>query len=111
MPRSAPRILGPAVAAAALLVPAALAAQSPGGERVVVGIVEQFRQAKADWPRLFLPYARGLLVAFLALEAYLSWADWQTRQIGMERMVGEAVRKLGVIALVWAFFTNPLFGP
>lgn len=94
---------------AAVVFPAVLGAQ--GDERVVVGIVDQFRQATANWPRLFLPYARMMLGAFLALEAYLSWADWQTRQIGMERMVGEAVRKLGVVALVWAFFTNPLLGP
>ena len=53
----------------------------------------------------------GSSVAFLTMEAYLSWADWQTRQVGMERMIGESVRKLGVIALVWAFFTNPLLGP
>jgi hypothetical protein len=110
MPRTPRNLIGPAVAAA-LLVPAVLAAQAPGSERVVVGIVEQFREATADWPRLFLPYAQALLLGFLTLEAYLSWADWQTRQIGMERMVGEAVRKLGVIALVWAFFTNPLLGP
>jgi hypothetical protein len=94
-----------------MLVPALLAAQAPGSERVVVEIVEQFRDATAEWPRLFLPYAQGLLIAFLTLEAYLSWADWQTRQVGMERLVGEAVRKLGVTTLVWVFFTNPLLGP
>ena len=99
------------VGIAAAVLPCALGAQVQGDERVVVGIVDQFRQATANWPRLFLPYARMLLGAFLALETYLSWADWQTRQIRMERMVGEAVRKLGVITLVWAFFTNPLLGP
>jgi P-type conjugative transfer protein TrbL len=111
MRRIVPRYPGLVVGAGALLIPAVLAAQDPGSEQVVVGIVDQFRQATANWPRLFLPYAQMLLVAFLTLEAYLSWADWQTRQIGMERMVAEAVRKLGVVALVWAFFTNPLLGP
>lgn len=111
MRRILPRSIGLMVAAGAVLLPAALLAQDPGSERVVVGIVDQFRQATADWPRLFLPYAQMLLVAMLTVEAYLSWADWQTRQIGMERMVGEAVRKLLVIAVVWAFFTNPLLGP
>lgn len=99
------------LAAGVVLLPAALLAQGPGSERVVVGIVDQFRQATADWPRLFLPYAQMMLAALLTVEAYLSWADWQTHQIGMERMVGEAVRKLLVIAVVWAFFTNPLLGP
>lgn len=94
-----------------VVVPAALGAQTPVDERVVVGIVDQFRQATANWPRLFLPYARMLLGAFLTLEAYLSWGDWQTRQVGLERMIGEAVRKLAVIALSWAFFTNSMLGP
>ncbi|HEX6369781.1 MAG TPA: type IV secretion system protein [Longimicrobium sp.] len=111
MRRVRPRSIGLIIAAGSVLVPAALLAQDPGSERVVVGIVDQFRQATTDWPRLFLPYAQMLLAAFLTVEAYLSWADWQTRQIGMERMVGEAVRKLLVIAAVWAFFTNPLLGP
>jgi len=111
MHRIVPRSVGLIFGLIAVLVPALLVAQEPGSERVVVGIVDQFRQATANWPRLFLPYAQMLLAAFLTVEAYLSWADWQTRQVGMERMVGEAVRKLGVIALVWAFFTNPVFGP
>jgi P-type conjugative transfer protein TrbL len=111
MHRIVPWYLGLVVGVGAVLVPAVVAAQDPGNGRVVVGIVDQFRQATADWPQLFLPYAQMLLAAFLVLEAYLSWADWQTRQTGMERMVGEAVRKLGVIALVWTFFTNPLLGP
>jgi hypothetical protein len=100
-----------ALAAIPTLRPTAALAQAAGSERVVVGIVDQFRQATAGWPSLFLPYAQMLLLGLLALEAYLSWADWQTRQIGLERVVAEAVRKLGVIALVWAFFTNPLLGP
>ncbi|HET6228599.1 MAG TPA: type IV secretion system protein [Longimicrobiaceae bacterium] len=100
-----------ALAAIPMLRPTAALAQAAGSERVVVGIVDQFRQATASWPSLFLPYAQMLLLGLLALEAYLSWADWQTRQIGLERVVAEAVRKLGVIALVWAFFTNPLLGP
>lgn len=103
--------VGVGLGLAAAAVPTVLAGQPGGSERVVVGIVDQFRQATANWPSLFLPYAQLLLVALLTVEAYLSWADWQTRQVGMERMVGEAVRKLGVIALVWAFFTNPVFGP
>lgn len=111
MRRPTPRSIGLVVGLGAALVPALLCAQAAGSERVVVGIVDQFRRAAADWPTLFLPYAQMLLVAFLTLEAYLSWGDWQTRQIGMERMVGEATRKLGVVALVWAFFTNPLLGP
>lgn len=102
---------GASVGMAAVLAPVLLAAQEPGSERVVVGMVDQFRQATAGWPALFLPYAQMLLAAFLSVEAYLSWADWQTRQAGLERMAGEAVRKLGVVALVWAFFTNPLLGP
>lgn len=106
--RSAVRVLG---LGAAVLLPTLLAAQAAPDERVVVGIVEQFHQAASQWPQLFRPWAEMLLAALLTLEGYLSWADWQTRQIGMERMVGEAVRKLGVIALVWAFFTNPLLGP
>ena len=105
------RIVGLVAGIGVALSPAILAAQPPGSERVVVGIVDQFRLATTDWPRLFLPYAQMLLLAFLTLEAYLSWVDWQTRQIGMERMVSETVRKLGVIALVWAFFTNPRLGP
>lgn len=111
MHRIVPRYLGLVVGVGAVLVPAVVAAQDPGNERVVVGIVDQFRQATANWPRLFLPYAQMLLAAFLTLEAYLSWADWQTRQTGMERMIGEAMRKLCVVALVWMFFTNPLLGP
>ena len=103
--------VGAGLGLAAATIPTILVGQAAGSERVVVGIVDQFRQATANWPSLFLPYAQLLLVAFLTIEAYLSWADWQTRQIGMERMVGEAVRKLGVIAVVWAFFTNPLLGP
>lgn len=111
MSRSVRWFVGFGLGMAAAAIPTAVAAQAPGSEQVVVGIVDQFRQATANWPSLFLPYAQLLLVAFLTIEAYLSWADWQTRQIGMERMIGEAVRKLGVIALVWAFFTNPLLGP
>lgn len=110
MPRFSPRWVVVALIATAVS-PVLLAAQVPGGERVVVGIVEQFRQATANWPQLFLPYAHLMMAGFLALEAYLSWGDWQTRQVGLERMTSEAVRKLAVIALVWAFFTNPLFGP
>lgn len=101
----------PAVSILLLAIPLVAGAQAPGSERVVVGIVEQFRQATSNWPEIISPYAQMLLLAFLSLEAYLSWADWQTRQIGLERVVGEAVRKLAVIALVWAFFTNPLLGP
>ncbi len=111
MRRIAPRSIGLIAGFGAVLVPVLLAAQDPGSERVVTGILDQFRQATANWPSLFLPYAQMLLVAFLTLEGYLSWGDWQTRQIGMERMVGEAVRKLLVIAVVWTFFTNPLLGP
>jgi hypothetical protein len=101
MSRSVRWFVGFGLGMAAAAIPTAVAAQAPGSEQVVVGIVDQFRQATANWPSLFLPYAQLLLVAFLTIEAYLSWADWQTRQIGMERM----------IALVWAFFTNPVLGP
>jgi len=111
MSRSVGRMVGLVLGVVAAGIPSLLFAQAAGAERVVVGIVEQFREATASWPSLFRPYAQILLVAFLTIEAYLSWADWQTRQVGLERMVGEAIRKLGVIALVWAFFTNPLLGP
>jgi hypothetical protein len=110
MLRFSPRWVVVALAVAALL-PSVLVGQVQGGERVVVGIVDQFRQATANWPQLFQPYAHLLLGGFLTLEAYLSWGDWQTRQVGFERMTSEAVRKLAVIGLIWAFFTNPLFGP
>ena len=76
------RIVGLVAGIGVALSPAILAAQPPGSERVVVGIVDQFRLATTDWPRLFLPYAQMLLLAFLTLEAYLSWVDWQTRQSG-----------------------------